>query len=108
MAFGVRFSTESRGKSAIYLDQQFYEMIVSRCLGDESGYVVLKRIAALKYKSPTFHLGDRELLDLCAELKMLLLVESHPQISDFMLQCQVAVERECTISVYGDMYPELT
>ena len=93
---------------AIYLNQQFYELIYDECRSDLRPYVVLREIALLKYKSPTLVVSgdrlallDRELMDL--ERSGM----SHPQLSEFRQVCTKAASDGCALTISGDMYPEL-
>src|SRR5262249_53177096 len=93
---------------AIYLNQQFYELIFSTCRSEHSPYLVLREIALLKYKSPTLVVAGNRLELLDRELARL--EESgaaHPQIAEFRRVCAKAISDGCSLTISGDMYPEL-
>ena len=112
MAFLVRFSTlppdDNSLTRAIYLDQQFYESIFAHCRNEAGPYQILRRIALLRYKSPSlFVVGDDlQLLD----QELVHFAESsrgHPQIAPFRQVCVEAGASGRALIVSGDMYPEL-
>ena len=112
MAFLVCYSwsppeDHSRDR-AIYLDQNFYELIFKHCRAERGPYMVLREIALLKYKSPTLIvIGDR-LTVLDQELeKFEASGLSHPQIAEFRQVCNRAKSDGCALTISGDMYPEL-
>jgi len=45
-------------KKALYLDQEFYELIFAHCRCDPGHYAVLREIASLRYKSPVMVVAD--------------------------------------------------
>jgi hypothetical protein len=111
MAFLVCYSgsleDHARNK-AIYLDQAFYELIFARCRLERSGYVVLREIASPRYKSPTLIVGQERLRLLADELSMLCATGvSHTQLAEFSRVCAQAEANGCSLTVSGDMYPEL-
>jgi hypothetical protein len=93
---------------AIYLDQRFYELIYKGCRSELGPYAVLREIALLKYKSPTLVvLGERLRL---LHQELMRLEESgvsHPQIAKFRQVCIDATSNGCSLTISGDMYPEL-
>lgn len=112
MAFLVCYSwsppDDHTRNRAIYLNQQFYELIFKNCRSEHGSYIVLRDIALLKYKSPRLVVSgdrltllDRELMSLEAS------GVSHPQIGEFRQVCAKATTDECALTVSGDMYPEL-
>ncbi len=97
---------ESYEDKAIYLDQQFYELIY-RCCRDS--YDVLREIAELKYKSPTLVIGGERLAILEQELTRLFNSGArHLQIPEFEEVCAKAANCACFLAISGDMYPELS
>jgi len=111
MAFLICYSgsldDHTRNK-AVYLDQAFYELIFAHCRSERSGYGVLREIASLRYKSPTIIVGDDRLRLLPDELAMLSASGvSHPQIAEFSRVCAQAQADGCSLTISGDMYPEL-
>jgi hypothetical protein len=93
---------------AIYLDQSFYQLIFTCCRSELGGYPVLREIASLKYKSPTLVLNKEQLILLEQELINLEKVgQRHPQIADLRQACYNAKSKDCTLTISGDMYPEL-
>src|SRR5688572_11162529 len=61
MAFLVCYSSsldDHTRNTAIYLDQAFYELIFAHCASDPGRYAVLRKIALLRYKSPTIMIGE--------------------------------------------------
>ena len=96
-------------EKAIYLDQAFYAGIVDLCIAPESGYTILRDIAALRYKSPTMSIEGDRISKLDGELKCLMDGgEVHEQIQELRKVCTTALERGSALTVSGDMYPELT
>ncbi len=112
MAFLVCYSTnpphDHPGKKAIYLEQEFYALIVDRCLAPNAGFAVLSQIAALKDKSPTPPIQSEEIPGLKEDLDHLAHSADHPQIQELKTVCETALTRDCALTVSGDMYPELT
>jgi hypothetical protein len=93
---------------AIYVNQQFYELIFKHCRSEGGPYVVLREIALLKYKSPTFIVSGDRLTLLERELTNLEVSNvSHPQIGEFRRVCNKAMSDGCALTISGDMYPEL-
>jgi hypothetical protein len=93
---------------AIYLNQQFYELIFKHCRLAGGPYVVLREIALLKYKSPTLVVSVDRLAVLDQELMSLgESGVSHPQITELRQVCAKATSDGCALTVSGDMYPEL-
>ena len=94
---------------AVYLDQSFYIMLVSRCVCRDSSYTLLREIAELRYKSPTKSIQPDDVSILEADLTRLTEAgEDHSQIAQFRTACATAIERGCALTVSGDMHPELT
>jgi hypothetical protein len=94
---------------AIYLDQLFYELIFRCCRDESSGYVLLRQIALLRYKSPTIMIPAEQLSELATELANL--QENcgyHPQIEDLKNACNSASNENMGLTISGDMYPELS
>ena len=112
MAFLVCYSRtpphDHTKDKAIYLNQEFYEIIFAECRRDKSDYNILSDIASLKYKSPTLVVPIENLAALMDELRLLLASEKHhPQIQEFQNVCAKAIELGCSLTISGDMYPEL-
>ncbi len=111
MAFLVCYSLpleDHTRKRAIYLDQQFYELIFENCCLENGGYPLLREIALLKYKSPTLIIEEDKLFALEQELGSFELLKlEHPQIEEFKRVCNQARSVGCSLTVSGDMYPEL-
>jgi hypothetical protein len=112
MAFLVCYSKSTphdhAGQTAIYLDQRFYEMIFHQCLARRSYYANLSVIASLRYKSPLLVIADQKLDSLTQELEALEgSGQTHPQLAEFRQVCAKAKADGCSLSVSGDMYPEL-
>ncbi len=93
---------------AIYLNQQFYELIFENCRSEHGPYVVLREMALLRYKGPTLVISGERLTLLDQEL---LCLEgagtSHPQIAGIRQVCANAISAGCALTLSGDMYPEL-
>ena len=112
MAFMVCYSwsppDDHTRHGAIYLNQQFYELIFENCRSEHGPYVVLREIALLRYKSPTLVIsGDRLAL---LDQELLHLEESgasHSQIAGLRQVCAKAILDGCALTISGDMYPEL-
>jgi hypothetical protein len=95
-------------QGAIYLSQQFYELIFKNCRSERGPYLVLREIALLKYKSPTLVISGDRLALLGRELMSLEQChESHRQIAEFRKVCTKAISDGCALTISGDMYPEL-
>ena len=93
---------------AIYLDQRFYKLIYRNCRSESGSSTVLREIALLRYKSPTFVVGGPRLTQLDQDLVRLAESgESHPQTARFREVCAKSVSDGCALTVSGDMYPEL-
>ena len=111
MAFLVCYSSsldDHTRNTAIYLDQAFYELIFAHCASDPGRYAVLRKIALLRYKSPTIMIGEDRLELLARELAMLAASGvSHPQIAELSHVCARAQADGCGLTISGDMYPEL-
>lgn len=95
-------------RNAIYLDQDFYELIFRNCLANRSRYAVLSAIASLRYKSPILVVANDEFATLVQELGYL---EdeglSHSQLAELRQVCENANSDGSNLSISGDMYPEL-
>jgi hypothetical protein len=90
------------------LNQQFYELIFRTCRSEDDQYVVLREMAQLKYKSPTVVVASDRLEQLIRELARLEETGAvHPQIADFRQVCARATSDGCSLTISGDMYPEL-
>jgi hypothetical protein len=90
------------------LDQAFYELIYSNCRFEQSPYVLLREIALLKYKSPRLVIPPDRLELLKRELAVL--EDSgvaHLQLEAFRKVCMKAIADGCSLTISGDMYPEL-
>jgi hypothetical protein len=112
MAFLVCYSRSAPDdhtrQKAIYLDQKFYEMIFQHCMAERSFYAVLSVVASLRYKSPLLVVAGDELDRLVAELTHLEGAgHPHPQLAEFRQVCAKAKTDGCSLSISGDMYPEL-
>ena len=93
---------------AIYLDHAFYELIFSHCLKERSHYAILSVVASLRYKSPQLVVSGRELATLSNELLNLEYAGlTHPQFAELRQVCDKAISDDCSLSISGDMYPEL-
>jgi hypothetical protein len=112
MAFLVCYSRSAPGdharQKAIYLDLKFYEMIFRHCIAERSFYAILGAVASLRYKSPLLVIAEDRLDSLADELTHLETSgHSHPQIAEFRKVCAKAKADGCSLSISGDMYPEL-
>jgi hypothetical protein len=112
MAFLICFSRSEPhdhvAQKAIYLDQQFYELIFHHCTKKRSYYANLSVIASLRYKSPLVVVEGKNLESLVKELEALeQLGHAHPQLAKFREVCGNAISQSCSLSISGDMYPEL-
>lgn len=95
-------------EKAIYLDQKFYELIFRQCMKMRSFYANLSVIASLRYKSPLLVVADDNLDSLTNELVNLERSgQKHPQLEEFRQVCSKAKSDGCSLSISGDMYPEL-
>jgi hypothetical protein len=112
MAFLVCYSRSAPddhcGQTAIYLDQSFYEIVFRHCLAERSVYAVLSVVASLRYKSPLLVVAGDDLDTLVRELGYLESAGNvHPQFADLRRVCAKAKADKCSLSISGDMYPEL-
>lgn len=112
MAFLVCYSRSAPDdharQKAICLDQKFYELIFQHCTTERSFYAVLSVVASLRYKSPLLVVAGDELDLLARELTHIEGAgHSHPQIAEFRQVCAKAKADGCSLSISGDMYPEL-
>ena len=111
MAFLVCYSrnppVDHCDNKAIYLDQQFYEIIWSLCRSAKPPYRILRNIACLRYKSPELTVRLTELPTLDQELERLGQLSTHAQIAELRAVCRKAADHGLALSVSGDMYPEL-
>ena len=112
MAFLVCYSSsppeDHTQKRAIYLDQQFYELILAHCRSGHGPNGVLREIVSLRYKSPVIVIAAERLGLLDQELAGLETSEhKHAQIADFRRVCARAEAVGCALTVSADMYPEL-
>jgi hypothetical protein len=112
MAFLVCYSysppADHTRNKAIYIDQQFYELIFRHCRSIGGQFPILGEIAALRYKSPTLVVSADRLNLLDRELAAF--EESgfsHPQIAAFRRTCRKAQADGCALTISGDMHPEL-
>jgi hypothetical protein len=98
MAFLVCFSSSLADHTlnkAIYLDQAFYELIYAHCRSERERY-------------PTIIVGPDRLTSLPGELAMLSASgASHAQMAEFSQVCARAQSDGCSLTISGDMYPEL-
>ena len=95
-------------RHAIYLEQTFYALIFWVCRADRATFPILAEIASLRYKSPEMLVDPSRVASLNDELDTLRRRgHNHPQISLFTDVVTQAVAQGCTLSVHGDMYPEL-
>src|SRR6185369_7176004 len=93
---------------AIYLNQRFYELVFAHCRSESGRYAVLREIASLRYKSPTLVVRQDRLGLLSTELSEFEASGvSHPQIAEFSQVCARAQTDGCSLTISGDMYPEL-
>ena len=112
MAFLVCYSRSAPDDharhKAVYLDQRFYEMIFRHCVVERSHYANLSVIASLRYKSPLVVVAGDNLDSLAHELAQLKRAgHQHPQLAEFRQVCAKAKADGCSLSISGDMYPEL-
>lgn len=105
MAFLVCYSRSvpddhATRQKAIYLDQQFYELIFRQCMMDRSYYANLSVIASLRYKSPILVVADDNLDSLARELADLERAgQMHPQLAAFRQVCSKAKADGCSLSI---------
>jgi hypothetical protein len=112
MAFLVCYSRTAPDdhcrERAIYLDQKFYEIVFQHCLKERSTFAVLSVVASLRYKSPLLVIAGDDLDRLLRELGYLESTGNvHPQFADLRRVCAKAKADSCSLSISGDMYPEL-
>jgi hypothetical protein len=112
MAFLVSYSRSAPDdhtrQKAIYLDQSFYELIFHHCMRKRSYYANLSAIASLRYKSPLLVVSEDNLDSLTRELEDLERSgHAHSQLTEFRQVCAKAKANGCSLSISGDMYPEL-
>jgi hypothetical protein len=109
MAFLVCYSRSAPDDhNSIYPDQKFYELIFRQCTTKPSYYANLSAIAALRHKSPLLVVADENLDSLARELQDLEgSGQTHPQLAEFRQVCSKARADGCSLSISGDMYPEL-
>ena len=112
MAFLVCFSrvppADHALHRAIYLDQQFYELIFSQCRSDSAPYTVLREMSCMRYKSPTMVVaGSRPALLDQDLVRLAQSGASHPQIGELRDVCAKAMSEQLVLTISGDMYPEL-
>ena len=111
MAFLVCYSRDiedharDRRQHAAYLPQVFYELIFEVCRSDQRTFPVLGRIASLRYKSPTLLVDGPELAQLTQELSSL--SGGGDGARDLLAAVEEAMARRCSLTISGDMYPEL-
>lgn len=95
-------------RPAIYLEQTFYALIFNVCRADIAKFPILSQMASLRYKSPTMIVEPSRVASLRDELESLrILGHAHHQISSFADVVTRAVTEKCTLTVHGDMFPEL-
>lgn len=95
-------------RHAIYLEQTFYALIFRVCRADRVTFPLLAEIASLRYKSPEMMVDPRRVASLHDEIHSLRrLGHDHHQISLLADVVTQAVSEGCTLTVHGDMYPEL-
>ena len=108
MAFLVCYSRsldDHTKDRAAYLPQSFYELIFNVCCDDATTYPVLHLIARLKYHSPTMLMSSGELPGLINELHRL--GDAGAGGRDLLASAQEAMRRSCSLTISGDMHPEL-
>lgn len=108
MAILVRYAG-NEVERAIYLSPRFYRLIHRKARKEESGYIVLRDIALLKYKSPTMTVGGDRLAQLITDLKKLRgsAIFGRKEVSDFLAVCEKASTNGQALWVSGDMAKEL-
>ena len=82
-----------------------YVTIFLRCRSELSGFPCLGRIARLRYKSPTSLVGPEDLPGLIDELRRL--GNQGSDAHDLMNAAREAMVRRCSLTISGDMCPEL-
>lgn len=112
MAFLVCYSKSAPDdharQKAIYLDQAFYALIFRQCTMNRSRYANLSVIASLRYESPLLVIAGQNLDSLAKELVDLERTgQTHPQLAELRSVCDKAKAEGCSLSVSGDMHPEL-
>lgn len=95
-------------RNAIYLEQSFYALIFRVCRADRATFPLLAEIASLRYKGPEMIVDPSRIASLRDELDSLRrLGHDHPQISFLADVVTQANSEGCTLTIHGDMYPEL-
>ena len=111
MALAVCYSQQLEDhlqQHAIYLEQAFYALIFGVCRADPATFPLLSEIASLRYKSPTMIIAQDKVSPLHRELDALrMLGHQHHQISALVDVVTQAMSENCTLTIHGDMYPEL-
>lgn len=112
MAFLVCYSSSAPDdhthRTAIYLDQGFYELIFRDCIPERSRYASLSVMASLRYKSPLLVVSGELLDSLAYELAELERAgRTHAQLAEFRGVCARAKADGVSLSISGDMFPEL-
>lgn len=109
MAFLVCYSeqlTDHTKERALYLDQGFYELVFSHCRTNQFNF--MRRLAVLRYKSPTQMIACGHLGELLQELNIMEQNGlAHPQLAELRQACRVAKNRGVGLTISGDMHPEL-
>jgi hypothetical protein len=83
-------------------------MIFEQCRNADCGYSILRDIALLRYKSPTLVVPTESLAKLYNELTRIARNgDCHPQLSDFKQVVDTALNSAHSLTISGDMYPEL-
>jgi hypothetical protein len=90
------------------LDQTFYESLFHYYAKRKSDSP-LKAMVMIGYDDELF-LGKDQVVELLNDLKQILVdgMFAHPQASQFCAVLREAVDRNCGIVVWGDMYPDLS
>jgi hypothetical protein len=108
VCFSCSAPNDHMKRKAIYLDQAFYGLIFRHCREKRSHYSNLSVIAALRYEGPLLVVHDDQLAALALELDELARSgHLHPQLVAFRNVCREAEAEGCSLSISGDMYPEL-
>ncbi len=83
-------------------------MIFSHCRHAESGYSIMRDIALLRYKLPSLIVPNTALESLNKELACLAQDGlQHSQISGFQSVVNTAMNTGSSLTISGDLYPEL-
>ena len=91
-----------------YLPQKCYESLFRSTAPRDHGYTILRRIALLRYKSPTLTVPTHQLNKLSGELDRFDHDSpGHPAIAEFRVACENAITDGHALWVSGDMYPEM-